>query len=474
MKPSSTSILTRIRDFFRHGLWRREPLNPAPLDWVRRLLQMTVMIGEGFVRDQLILRAHALTYFTALSLIPLLAITVALASALGLDGEKLVDFVRERLAVSIPENVETQIVSSIQNVNFGGLGGLGAGFFLLTTILAIGTVEQAFNQIWGVKEQRPWSRRIPDYLAVLLIMPMMMGISSTLAATLRSQAIVQQLLAIPFFETFYETGLRYTPFFLLIAALTFVYWFLPNTSVRLLSALIGGVVAGVFFTWAQSLYVNLNVGVAKYSAFFGGFAFLPLLLVWMYISWAITLLGAEVAFAHQNLAYYSREVRNPPLRAAERDRVGLAIALEIARVFRDGDRPWSDSSLADAIDMPVRTVRSVLHELEGAGIISRLGGGESLARYQLGKPADRITVAQVLESLRGERQPPSRGGPVVKVVSACLERLDLQELEAAGTRSLQDLLRDIPSHAPPRVAPPEIGYWPDPDHPGQDVPRRDV
>jgi membrane protein len=390
-------------------------------------------------------------------LIPLLAIAVAVASALGLDGGKLVELVRERLAVSIPLDVETQIISSIENVNFGGLGGLGAGFFLLTTVLAIGTVENAFNQIWGVKQQRPWSRRIPDYMAVLLVVPIVMGISSTLAGTFRSQWIVQRLLEVPLFSTFYETGLRYTPFLLLIAGFAFVYWFLPNTSVRLLSAMIGGVVAAIFFTWAQSFYVNLNVGVAKYSVFFGGFAFLPLLLVWMYISWAITLLGAEVAFAHQNLAFYSREVRNPPLRSAEREAVGLAIALEIARAFRDRNKPWSDTGLADTIDIPVRTVRAVLHELEGEGILSRAGGGEPLAHFQLGRPAERITVAQVLNALRGQRQTPPHGGPVVKVVSECLDSLDLQELETVGARSLKDLLQDVPPHASTLQQPDEAG-----------------
>jgi membrane protein len=453
MDEPPTSLVTRLKRFFRHGLWSREPLSPAPLDRLRRLLQMIVMIGEGFVRDQLILRAHALTYFTALSLIPLLAIAVALASALGLDGGKLVDLVRERLAVSIPPHVESKIISSIENVNFGGLGGLGAGFFVLTTILAIGTVENAFNQIWGVKEQRPWTRRIPDYLAVLLVVPLVMGISSTLAGTLRSQWIVQRLLEMPLFAAFYETGLRYTPFFLLVAGFTFVYWFLPNTSVRARSALIGGVVAALLFNWAQSLYVNLNVGVAKYSAFFGGFAFVPLLLVWLYISWAITLLGAEVAFAHQNLAFYRREVRNPPLRAAQRDAVGLAIALEIARVFRDGDEPWSDSGLADTLDIPVRTVRAVLHELEGGGIVSRTSGDGPLAHFQLGRPAEKITVIQVLEALRGRREIPAQRGPVVEVANECLENLDLQELEAGGGRSLQDLLREVPPSGDRSVRP---------------------
>jgi membrane protein len=457
MNEPANSFFKRIKEFLTHGLWRREPLDPPPLDWARRLLQMVVMIGEGFVRDQLILRAHALTYYTALSLIPLLAIVVALASAFGLDGTRIVELVRERLAVSIPTDVEREIITRIENVNFGGLGGLGAGFFLVTTVLAIGTVENAFNQIWGVKQQRPWSRRIPDYLAVLLVVPIVMGISSTLAGTLRSQWVVQRMLEVPIFQTFYETGLRYTPFLLLIIGFAFVYWFLPNTSVRFLSALIGAVIAAILFTWAQSLYVNLNVGVAKYSAFFGGFAFVPLLLVWLYISWAITLLGAEVAFAHQNLAFYSREVRNPPLRPAEREAVGLAIALEIGRAFRDGNPPWSDMDLADAIDIPVRTVRAVLHELESEGILSRTGSDTPIARFQLGRPAERITVAQVLDALRGSRPSPPPGGPVVRAVSECLASIDLQELEAAGARNLQDLLQDIPARGDPSFPPDETG-----------------
>ena len=454
MKETETSFFARAQNFLRRDLWSREALTSRPLEWARHLLQLIVMIGEGFLRDQLILRANALTYLTMLSVIPLLAIAVAVASALGLNGASLLEMVKEGLAVSIPPDVEADIVSGIENVNFSGLGGLGAGVFLLTTVLAIGSVEKAFNQIWRVKEQRPWIRRIPDYLAVLLIGPLVMGFSGTLTATLRSQWAMQRLLEVPFFASLYETGLRFTPYLLLFVGFAFFYWFLPNTKVRLLSALIGGLVAAIFFTWAQSIYVNLNVGVAKYSAFFGGFAFLPLLMVWIYISWIISLLGAEVAFAHQNLRFYSRELRSPSLGAADREAVGLAIALEIARSFRDENDAWNDRDLAEAIDMPILTIRDLLGDLESTGILSRVAGDDPLARYQLGRPAEHITVAQVLACLRGQRHDRLRDNAVIKAVNSCLDRLDRDAIETVAGRTLRDLLEDVPvSPATPPASP---------------------
>jgi len=446
--PESTepprSLVARAKEFFSHGLWQRDSLASRPLQWARRLLQSIVMIMEGFLRNQLILRANALTYLIMLSLIPLLAITVAVARALGMDGTRLLDVVTSNLAVSIPGDVQNTVISSIENVNFGGLGGLGAGFFVLTTVMAIGSVEKAFNQIWRVKEMRPWVRRVPDYMAVVFIVPMVMGISSTLSATLHSQWLVQRLLEYPFFETLYSTSLRFMPFALLTLGYAFVYWFLPNTKVKISSALFGALIAAILFTAAQNIYVSLNVGVAKYNAFFGGFAFLPLLMVWIYISWVITLLGSEIAFAHQNLKFYSRELRNPDLDPADLEAVGLAMALEIARTFRDGDPPWTDRSLADAIDIPIRTIRDILGDLEKGKILIQVASDDPLEHFQLRRPAEQISVVQVLEALCGRRHPRLEGVVVVQVANQCLDRIDSEALGATGGNTLADLLKQVP------------------------------
>src|SRR4030095_9452693 len=137
------------------------------------------------------------------------------------------------------------------------------------------------------------------------------------------------------------------------------YWFLPNASVRVVSAAIGGVFAGITVTVAQSLYVHWSIGVARADVLFGSFALLPLLFAWIYVFWAIVLLGAEIAFAHQNFALYRQEVRSAPATPAERDAIARQIAIDVARCFGAGDPAPHADALADELQVPVRTVRAV-------------------------------------------------------------------------------------------------------------------
>ncbi|HEX5066311.1 MAG TPA: YhjD/YihY/BrkB family envelope integrity protein, partial [Myxococcota bacterium] len=232
---------------------------------------------------------------------------------------------------------------------------------------------------------------------------------------------------------------------ILIVTFGMLYAFLPNTRVRWLSAAIGGTVAGVLTVGAQHLYLDLSVGVARANLFFGSFAALPLLFAWIYVLWAIVLFGAEIAFAHQNLQNYRREVRGKPAGPAEREAIGLRIALDVARRFRDAEPALEAGPLADALDLPVRTVREVADRLCEAGILiheARDGVGEAL---QLGRPAERIGVIELLAALRGERE--SAGGDFrqAEAVETLLRQVEQGAEQAAGGRTLHDLLEALPS-----------------------------
>jgi membrane protein len=393
------------------------------------------------VRDQLLLRANALTYLSLLALIPLLAIAVSVSSALGVSPENMTRLILEQIAAGSPEAVE-RILPLVENLNVAALGVTGAAVFFFTTVLAIGNVEKAFNQIWGVKRQRSWERRIPDYLAVLIVSPMLLGVALSLAGTFQSQALVQRLLEVPLFATLWKAGLRQAPLLLSMFGFAFLYWFLPNTRVRPISVLLGGVVAAVLFSLAQHAYVQFNVGVMRYNTIFGSIAFLPLLMVWLYFCWAIILLGAEVAYAHQTLPLYRREVRGAPAGPAARESIGLAIAVELARAFHDGRPPWNAEALSDQLDIPLRTVRDVTGELEAVGILVP-SSRESVEGYLIGRPLERILVRDVLAALRGSRAAEIRDSEVAQVVARVLGEVDRGAAQASEARSLRDLVEEL-------------------------------
>ena len=434
--------LRRAEAFLRDGLWRVEL---EPRTWAARaasLLQLAVMIAQGFVRDRLLLRASALAYFTVLSMVPLLAIAVSVVGSLGV-GEEIARLAVEQIAAGSPD-AQTQILAIVEGANIRGLGSIAAATLFLTTVLGIGNIEGALNGIWGVRQIRPWTRRLPDYLAVLVIAPLLLGAALSLAGALRNEWLVQRLLELPAFRLAWELGLRHAPTAVLAVGLAFLYGFLPNTRVQPLSALLGGVVAGVLVAAAQNVYLGFSIGAARANALYGSFALLPLFFVWIYLFWAIVLLGAELAFAHQNLPLYRREVSRRVAGSAEREAVGLRIALEVARAFRDAAAPWSADGLSEALRVPVRTVRGVLAELEAGRLVAPLDAPERPGTWQLGRPAERILVSDVLAALRGPLELPAGDRPLAGAVAAVLGELAEAEAKGAGGRSLAEVLGEVP------------------------------
>jgi membrane protein len=303
------------------------------------------------------------------------------------------------------------------------------------------------NQVWGVREQRDYVRRFTDYLAVLVTAPLLLALAMSGAAAFRSQTLVQRMLEYDTLATLYQIGLRWVPTVVMAVAFTFLYRFLPNTHVRITSALLGGVVAAVLFTATQSLYVTFNIGAARASVLFGGLFFLPLLFAWIYVSWAIVLVGAELAFAHQNLDHYRREVLGTPPGSAAREAMGLEIGFELARAFRDGTGPRSADALAMKLDMPVRTVRDLCSELVSAGIASPFGSDKE-GGYQLGRAAESVTVHDVLVALRGGSS--EREVEIDPTVARVVAELEESAAKAGGEHTLAELVAETRGGGLPR------------------------
>lgn len=434
-------LIGRARDFLDQGLWFIETRPRTFAKWGIGALQLLVVIGQGFVQDRLIMRAHSLTYFTVLSLIPLLALALSIVHVLGISAN-LAELVVSRVAAGSPEAVD-RIVEMVKQVQFGRLGTVGAAILLTTTVLGLGNVERALNDIWGVKRSRGLGRRFADYLAVIVVAPVLLALALSLTTTFRSQTLVARFLEYPIFVFFWESGLRQLPALLLVVCFALLYWFLPNTRVRVGAALLGGATAAFLFLGAEALYVGFSVGAARSNALFGGFAALPLLLVWIFISWAIVLLGAEVAFAYQNLNRYRLEVRGARVGTAARETIAVSIALDIAARFRDGATPRLADELADLFDASVRNVREILARFTEAGIVSEVEHDGAARAYQLARPAESIRVADLLSALRGPRSANLSAGSITGEVNRMFGELDRQEREATDRETLADLLANL-------------------------------
>jgi membrane protein len=439
---TATDAIGRLRRFLAEDLWRVDLRSSRLVTWCVRALQLVVVVGEGFVRDRVLVRATALAYVTSLALIPVLAIAFSIIGAFGIR-EDVARFLVEQIAAGSPAAVEW-ILRFVGDVNLGSLGTLGAAVLFATTILTVGNVERAFNDIFGVRLQRTWTRRLPDYLAVLVVAPLLVGVALSLGTLVRSQWVVQRMLEVESLQAVNQVASQAPILLLYGGGFAFLYWFLPNTTVRPLSALLGGAVAALLFNGAQVAYVGFNVGAARYDALFSTFAVLPLFLIWIYVSWAIVLLGAEIAYAHQHLGRYSREVRTGEARAAQLETLGLAVALEVARAFRDGGRPLTADALATELDVAIRVVRDVLSDLELAGIVAPRGGDPREGSMQLGRPAEHITVSDVRTALRGPAgELPAQPG-LPQLAARISREIDAEGQRGAGAHTLADLLTSEP------------------------------
>lgn len=435
--------LERLRSLDAHGrreLWRHVPDEAWPRRALRATAQLVALTIHGFQADQLLLRASALTYVAALSIVPVLGVVISILGAIGGD-ETLIDFLIDQLTTVTPE-VRDTIVGFVTGLDFSRLGTIGGAVLFGTAIFALRHLETTLNEIWGVQGARSFARRFSNYLAVLVVAPLSTGVAVSLATTLQSATVVGWLLEDPTMAWLYGLGLKQVPVFVLFVGFTFLYWFFPNTEVRLRAAALGGLVAAVLFASARTIYVDFQVGAATYQAVFGALSAVPLILAWLYVCWAVLLLGAEVAFAAQNLSYARREMRYGDADVVEQEAVALEIAVSVARCFATGREPPNAEDLADRLDEPIRLVRRLLEALLASEVVRpvQLEEEEDPA-YVPAAPLATLTVGRVLRAVRGDPEAAGRHeGPRTPGVAGLLRKLDGAWRGIADETSLEAVL----------------------------------
>jgi membrane protein len=406
--------------------------------WPRRLglglLRILVLVLERVLGGRYALRASGLTYTTLLSLVPFLAFAFSVAKGFGV--QELLEPLLKTYMVAGQVEIAESVLRYVQQTNVRALGTVGLVGVLITVILLIGSVENAFNEIWGVARPRSWARRFTDYLSVTVVFPILLLAASGVTATLASSEMQSRLGAV---LPLLQLG-RYAAVWF---AFSFIYMFLPNTRVRLGPAVFGGVLAGSAWLLAQWGYVHFQVGVAGYNAIYGTFAALPIFLVWLYLSWVIVLLGAELAHAVQRVHGESLERRARPLSARDRRRLALRLAVAEAERLDAGAAPVTESELLDRLGgLSAGQARPVLDGLDQSGVLQpvELEGGE--VAHVLRHSPDRLNAAELIEAF--EREGRDEQSLSDSAVDQCLAEFECALRGHAMNRSLRDLAESAP------------------------------
>jgi len=290
----------------------------------------------------------------------------------------------------------------------------------------LGYIEQHLNEIWNVTRSRSAIRRFSDYTSVLLVCPILLIASTTLTASLQSTTVVKYLLGLHGIDAVIRFIFSLGPWLTIWAALTFFLAFMPNTRVKFLPALLGGLAAGTILLILQVTYIKLQVGVSRYNAIYGTFASLPLFMVWLQLSWMTVLFGAEVSYSAQNVEHHLDEPDRSPLTASGRRRLAVRLMIALGAGFVAGAAPQSVEDLARAVGAPHDRVSEVVNLLGRAGLVTETAGANSA--YLPSRSLASVTVAHVVgaiegdDEISGETPPPA--GETAGLLRAADEHLD--------------------------------------------------
>ena len=307
-KPGIKTFIIKAKNFILYDIWRIElkklsKINQATIKSVRTL----ALALRGFKEDKVGLRASALTFYSILSVVPIMAMIFGIASGFGFK-EKIEQLLIENLQGQ--EEVANWLIdfsgNMLNNAKGGWMFGVGLIFLLWTVLQVLGNIENAFNSIWQVKRSRVFFRKFSDYFSIMLIAPILILISSSTQIFVIDMVdkLTHDVTIIGYIGPFLQQLVKLIPFIIIWLLFTFIYMVMPNTKVNFGAALFAGIVTGTAFQLLQWGYIHFQVGVSKYNAIYGSFAALPLFLVWLNWSWLIVLFGAEISFSAQNHHQY--------------------------------------------------------------------------------------------------------------------------------------------------------------------------
>lgn len=439
--------LERLLRFAQRDIWLLEATAlPFLLGLLTRTARVLMITVRGFFRDRCLQQAAALTYVTLFSLPSALAFAFAVAKGSNAYGDLrtrvIVPFLDATFGAAPTEaglastgagqlrDAIDKVFQYVERSDLKAMGGIALALMLYAVLKLLGAVEGSLNDIWGVKRARSLLRRVSDYLAIVVITPVFLLLATGATTFLEGSFALQRDIPLGLGGA----SVRLLPLLAVWFGLTFVYLTLPNTRVRIPAALLGGLVAGSIWQAIQVLHVTGQIELARYNAIYSSFAAIPMLLLWMYLSWSVFLIGAELSFAFQNEPAFTSMARTGKVDQQFRERIAPRLAARVTRAFLAGQPAPTTGALAAELGVAPRTVSQVLDALVSADLLARTSVGLDDGFLPARDPGT-ITVLDVLVALRREE-----GASEAPVRGRLDERVDrvLEALEGEARRSLSN------------------------------------
>jgi membrane protein len=440
------ALNAKIIEFIRVNIWRIRLKDTSRRKYFFiKQLRILILAIRGFAEDKCPLSASALTFYSILSIVPVVAMAFGIAKGFGfqklLEKELLEKFQGQ-------EEVMNRVVafahSLLENTKGHMIASIGILFLLWTVIKLLSQIERSFNDIWEVNNPRTYGRKFSDYLSIMLISPILFILSSSVTVFITTQiaVITQKVALIGMFSPIIFFMLKFIPYGLIWILFIFIYILMPNTKVNFSSGLIAGVIAGTIYQIAQWAYITFQVGMARYNAIYGSFAALPLFLIWIQLSWLIVLFGAEISFAYQYVDTYDFEPDRRFISPAFKKLLSLQISRLIISTFLKAEPPLSAFNISKTLEIPIRLVQQILDELVETGILSdtEVKKNKEIS-YQPARDINAITINSVIEALeqKGVDNIPVAQTAELRHLSEALKTLNDEIEKSPANRLLKDI-----------------------------------
>ena len=436
--------LERLED----GLFQKSRSMGPPWGAALRRLRYPVALIRDWLEGEINIRAMSLAYTTLLSLVPLMVFSFAVLKGVGARGDLrflLHQFFRPLGSAST--QLTESVMQFVANMRGELLGSIGLAFLVYTVVATIQKVEASFNFVWRVGQPRSFARRFTEYLSVMILGPILLAVALGLLAAAEHSPLAQWLQSIAPLAWLMGVAGSVVPYVIVTAVFTGMYAFIPNARVEFRAALIGGVTAGIIWALVGKAFTAVIVYSSQMVAVYSGFAIVLTTLIWVYLSWLILLIGAQLAFYVQFPQCLRHGKDSIDLTDSDREQIGLAVMYLVGRDYGAGASYWSAGRLAAEFDIPGVALAPVLARLERAGLIlvtekELLVPGRDPQGILLADILDAVRTLQIGRRTLQVRHVPGAARIVAEVEAAMRERL--------GARTLKDLI----------AAPPQAGTGP--------------
>ena len=437
-------LIKQIIGFLKKDLWNIDlkQLNRPKTILIKSLRLISFTVRE-LINNELQLRAVSLVYTTLLSIVPLIAFSFSILQSFGVVNNQLEPILQNFLAPLGQQGVQisSKILEFVGNMKVGVLGTIGLLTLIYTVFSMIKKIDDSINVIWKVHRGRGIFQRLTNYISLTVIGPIFMFVILGLTASLASNTIVEKLAHYKSFGTIIIIWGTILPYLLISIIFTIIYVIVPNTKVRILPAIIGGIIAGIFWQISSQLFAKGVASSTKYFAIYSSLAIVILFMIWQYISWLIVLIGAQISYCAQKIDHSGINLKTSEISSKLKERISLSVMYLIGKNFAEGESSLSLDQIVDITNMPYEFVHGSIKELVSNELLVQ--STDSPTTYVPSKDLELISLEEIINVSRSNEQSEkfiNKTDSSFSQVDTILESIDSSIYESLGNKNLKDLL----------------------------------